>query len=92
MDVPRPGVKSEPAYTTATATRIQAASATYKHHSGQLSEAKDGTCIVVDISQVCNALSHSGNSESNVYNKNKKNKTNKQKKTQKKQKQKQTKK
>ena len=73
MEVLRLGVKSELqllAYATATATSTldQAASATYTTAHGSassfnpLSEARDGTCILMDTSQVLNPLSHNGNS------------------------------
>ena len=69
MEVPRLGVESElQLLAYATATRTQTPSATYLHHSsGQyqilnpLSEARDQIRILMAISQVCNPLSHQGN-------------------------------
>ena len=62
MEVPRLGVQSElqlPAYTTATATAVQDLSHVNLHHSSRqlqtlnpLSEARDGTRILVDPGRV----------------------------------------
>ena len=71
MDVPGLGIKSEMqllAYTTATA--MQDLSCVFDlHHSSQqrqilnpLSEARDRTCVLMDISRFRNPLSHNGNS------------------------------
>ena len=72
MEVPRLGVESELqplAYTTAKATWDPSCIFAL-HYSSQrcwilnpLSKAKDQTCIFMDTSQVCNLLSHSGNSK-----------------------------
>ena len=71
MDVPRLGVKWElqlPAYTIATAVQDLSRIRDLHHSSRQrqvlnpLSEARDQTCILMDISRVLNFLSHSGNS------------------------------
>ena len=71
MEVPRLGVESElqlPAYTTATATQDLRRLCDLHHSSWQcwilnpLSEARDGTCILIDPSRVQNPLSHDGNS------------------------------
>ena len=68
MDVSRLGVKSKLqllAYTTTTA--MQDPSHVCDHSSWQhqilnpLNEARDGTCILMDTSQVLNLLSHNGN-------------------------------
>ena len=62
MEVPRLGVKSElqlPVYTTATATQDPSQVCDLHHSSQQhqilnsLSEARDGTCILMDTSRVC---------------------------------------
>ena len=71
MEVPRLRVKLElhlPAYATAQQHRIRASSATYTHSSRQrwilnlLSEATDGTLILMHTSQVLSQLSRGGNS------------------------------
>ena len=71
MEVPRLGVKSElqlPASTTATATWHPSSILDLHCNLCQyqilnpLSKARDGTCILTDIRQVLNLLSHSGNS------------------------------
>ena len=69
MEVPSLGVESElqpPAYTTATAVS-DPSHICYLHHSSwhrgilnPLSEARDGTCILMDVSWVANPLSHKG--------------------------------
>ena len=71
MEVPRLGTESElqlPAYTTAMAMQNPRHICNLYHSSWQyqilnpLSEAKDRICILMDTSQVCNLLSHNGNS------------------------------
>ena len=71
MEVSRLQVELElqlQAYTTATATQALSHICDLYHSSGQrqilnpLSEARDPTCILVDTRQVCNLLSHNGNS------------------------------
>ena len=76
MEVPRWGVKSElplPAYATATAMPDPSHICDL-HHSLQqcwilnpLNKAGDGTCILMDTSQVLLPLSHNGNSENNFF-------------------------
>ena len=70
MEVPGPGVKLEPqllAYIRATAMPDPSHICDLHHSSWQcqilnpLSEARDRICVLVDISQVLNPLSHSGN-------------------------------
>ena len=67
MEVPRLGVESEPqplTYATATAMpdlRCTAACGSAGSFNS-LSEARDGTCILMDTGQVLNPLSHSRNS------------------------------
>ena len=72
MEVSRPGVESElqrPAYTTVTATPNLSHISDLHLSSRQqqilnpLSEARDRTCILADISRVHNSLSHNGNSK-----------------------------
>ena len=75
MEVPRPWTESElqlPAYTIATAS-CGLSHICKLHHSSQLcwilnplSEARDGTRILMDSSRVCNLLSHDGNSQPKV--------------------------
>ena len=75
MDVPRLGPESElqlPAYNTATAMP-DLSSICDLHHSSQqhqilnpLSKARDQTHILMDTSQVCNHLSHNGNSNTTL--------------------------
>ena len=76
MEIPRPGVKSEPqlpVYTTATATPDP--SHVYDiHHSSQqlqilnpLNESRDQTHILIDTSWVLNLLSHSGIIHKNYF-------------------------
>ena len=71
MEVPWLGIESAlqlPAYATATA--MQDPSYIWDlHHSSQqhqilnpLSEARDGTCILMDTHHIRNPLSHNGNS------------------------------
>ena len=70
MEIPRPGVKSElqlPSYATATAT-WDSSHVFDLHHSSQqccilnlLSEARDLTCILMDISNAHSLLSHNRN-------------------------------
>ena len=71
METPRLGVKLDlqlPAYTTATAVRDLSCVCDLHPSSQQcqilnpLSEARDRTCILMDIRQVLNQLSHNGNS------------------------------
>ena len=71
MEVPRLGVELElklPAYTTATATWDLTCVCDPYHGSQQhrifnpLREARDQTFILMDTSQVCNPISHNGNS------------------------------
>ena len=71
MEVPRLGVKLKlqlPAYTTATAMQDLSRVGNLKRSSLQcrilnpLSEARDGTRILMDTSGVCFPLSHNGNS------------------------------
>ena len=71
MDVPVLGVKSElqmPAYATATAMQDLSHICNLHHILWQhwvlnpLSEARDQTCILMDISWVLNLLSHNGSS------------------------------
>ena len=71
MEVPSLGVGSElqlPAYTTATATpdlsHICDLCCSLRTILNPLSEARDGTHILMDTSQVLNLLSHNGNSQS----------------------------
>ena len=58
----------QPAYTTATATRDPSHTCNLPCISRQrrilnpLSEARDGTCVLIDTSWACNPLSHNGNS------------------------------
>ena len=70
-EVPRLGVKSKlqlPAYTAAIATWDPSRVCNLHHSSWQhwicnlLSEARDQTGIIMDISRVCNLLNHNGNS------------------------------
>ena len=72
MEIPRLGVESElplPAYTTATAPRDLSFIYDLHHSSWQcqipnpLSEVRDGTLILMDISQILNLLSHNRNSK-----------------------------
>ena len=72
MEVPRLGVQSElqlPAYNTATATPDPSRVCDLRHSSRQhqilnpLSEARDGTQILVDTSQVLNLLCYNENSK-----------------------------
>ena len=75
MEVPRLGVELKihlPAYTTATAT-WDPSSICDLHHSPQqrrslnpLNKARDGTCILMDGSQIF-PLSHNGNSHSSLF-------------------------
>ena len=67
MEVPRLGVESEvqlPAWTAATATRDPSLACNLRCHSRQcqirnsLSEARDGTHILMDTSRVLHPLSH----------------------------------
>ena len=77
MEVPRLGVILElqlPAYATATATP-DLSHVCDLHHSSQqheilnpLSKARDGTCMLMDTSQVLNLLSHNGNSKDFFFN------------------------
>ena len=71
MEVPKLGAELElqlPAYTTATTMPYPRCIYNLHHNSWQrqalnpLSEARDGTHILMDTSQVCNLLSHSENS------------------------------
>ena len=71
MEVPRLGVESElqlPAYTTATATQDPSCIFDLPHSSRQrqvlnpVSKVRDQTCSLMDTSQVCYLLNHSGNS------------------------------
>ena len=71
MEVPRPGVESEPqlpAYTTATATLALTRVCDLHHRSRQrqvlnpLSEVRDQTHLLMDTSRFQNPLSHRGNS------------------------------
>ena len=71
LEFPRLGIKSElqlQAYTAATATQDPSCVCDLHHNSQQrqilnaLSEARDGTRILMDTSQVLNPLCHSGNS------------------------------
>ena len=71
MGVPRLGAELElqlPAYTTATVTRDPSHIWDLYHSSQQcqilnpLSEARDGTCVLMDTGWACNLLSHNGNS------------------------------
>ena len=73
MEVPRLGVELElklPAYTRATAMLDPSLICDLHHSSRQrrilnpLSEARDQTCVLMDMSQVLNLLSHDGNSAS----------------------------
>ena len=76
MEVPRLGVKSElylQAYTTATAT-LDPSHICKLHHSlwqrqilNPLSEASDGTCILMDTSWVLNLLSHYENANNFLF-------------------------
>ena len=70
MEVPGLGVESELqllAYTTATATPDPSPVCNLHHRTWQchilnpLSEARDRTCFLMDMSQVCNLLSDNGN-------------------------------
>ena len=72
MEVPRLGVESElqlPAYATATAIPDLSHVCNLHHGSRQclilnpLSEARDGTCILMDTSQVLNPLSYNRNQD-----------------------------
>ena len=71
MEVPRLGFASEqqvPADTTATATPNPSCVCDLHHNAQQrrilnpLSKAQAQTCVLMDPSQVCNQLSHDGNS------------------------------
>ena len=77
IEVPRLGVKSGlqlPTYTTATATQDLCSICNLHHSSWQhrilnpLSEARDCTHTLIDISQVPNPLSHNGNSFKYLFN------------------------
>ena len=77
MEVPRLGVQSElqlPAYPTATETRDPGHVCDPPYSSQQrrilnpLSKARDQTCVLMDISQVHNLLSHSSNAWSSLLN------------------------
>ena len=72
MEVPRLGVELElqlPAYAIATAMPDLSCVCDLHHSSQQhrilnlLSEVRDRTRILMDTSQVCNLLSHNGNSK-----------------------------
>ena len=70
-EVPRLGIESEPqlpAYITATVTQDPSCACNLHRNRrilNPLSEAKDQTCLLMDISQVRNPLSHNGNSQNN---------------------------
>jgi len=64
MEVPRLGVESEPhlpAYPTAIATPDPSCCSWQHWILNPLIEARDGTHILMDTSQVLNPLSHNGN-------------------------------
>ena len=75
-EIPRLGVKSElqlPAFATATATPDLSCIFDIHHRSQQhpilnpLTEPRDRTLILTDTSQVCNLLSHKGNSSLDTF-------------------------
>ena len=76
MEVPRLGVESElqmPACATTIATKDPIYICNLHHSTQQcqilnpLSEVRDLTHILMDTSQVCNLLSHSGNSNKDIF-------------------------